>query len=295
MTPDYGIDLDVEIFEYEDGHCVTQGEHIFLQVKGTHNAKYTTYTVYKNDDTSLNSKCKIETLAFSLETPLLNLIRKMGTALPVLLVVVDLNSNNSFFVCLNDYIDKVLDIRNPNFDNQKTVTIHIPLENKFSKENLNVVRMYAKRSKLCALLNQLNSFALNSAHWDECLYERKIKRTLGFLSSIINSHAWSTKEFIGVMKETYKNIIFLLENDGLNEFNLKQLSDFSKDGKNPNTEIWYYSTMEIPMPYKYALQMASINQLIYSLNNIVCIFEDDIRAFYLPTYFYLLIFDSWES
>lgn len=40
MTPDYGIDLDVELFDYENDKCVTLGEHIFVQAKGTESPTY---------------------------------------------------------------------------------------------------------------------------------------------------------------------------------------------------------------------------------------------------------------
>ena len=42
MEPDYGIDIDLELFDYEDGDCVTLGEHVFLQVKGTESLELAT-------------------------------------------------------------------------------------------------------------------------------------------------------------------------------------------------------------------------------------------------------------
>ena len=33
ITPDYGIDLDVELFDYENDRCITLGEHIFFTSK----------------------------------------------------------------------------------------------------------------------------------------------------------------------------------------------------------------------------------------------------------------------
>ncbi len=29
---DYGIDIDLELFEYENGSCITLGEHLFFYV-----------------------------------------------------------------------------------------------------------------------------------------------------------------------------------------------------------------------------------------------------------------------
>ena len=29
IYPDYGLDLDVELFDYENGKCITLGEHLY--------------------------------------------------------------------------------------------------------------------------------------------------------------------------------------------------------------------------------------------------------------------------
>lgn len=38
-TPDYGIDLSVELFEEYKENYITTGEHIYFQVKGTEDLK----------------------------------------------------------------------------------------------------------------------------------------------------------------------------------------------------------------------------------------------------------------
>ncbi len=40
FNPDYGIDLDVELFEKEERKIVTLGERLYIQVKGTTKANY---------------------------------------------------------------------------------------------------------------------------------------------------------------------------------------------------------------------------------------------------------------
>ena len=96
MTPDYGIDLDVELFDYENDKCVTLGEHIFVQAKGTESP---TYGKYRFDDS------EIDVIKYVLETSELNLVNRMGSAFPVLLILVDLNENKAYQICLNDYIN----------------------------------------------------------------------------------------------------------------------------------------------------------------------------------------------
>ena len=38
ITPDYGLDIDLELFDYENDVCITLGEHVYLQIKGTEHA-----------------------------------------------------------------------------------------------------------------------------------------------------------------------------------------------------------------------------------------------------------------
>jgi len=119
MNPDYGIDLDVELFDYEDDKCVTLGEHIFIQAKGTEDPKYGKHLFHSST---------IDAIKFVMKTSELNLVERMGSALPVLLVLVDLIDNKAFQICLNDYISKVLPVQNPNYRKQGDVTIYIPLK-----------------------------------------------------------------------------------------------------------------------------------------------------------------------
>lgn len=98
LTPDYGLDLDVEVFEKENGRITTLGERLYLQVKGTTMANYIDVT-YGTKDVMSTKRC----VSFSLDTGLLHLVERVGNSLPILLVVVDLSSKNAYFSCLNDY------------------------------------------------------------------------------------------------------------------------------------------------------------------------------------------------
>lgn len=103
LTPDYGLDLDVEVFEKENGRITTLGERLYLQVKGTTMANYIDVT-YGTKDVMSTKRC----VSFSLDTGLLHLVERVGNSLPILLVVVDLSSKNAYFSCLNDYLEYVL-------------------------------------------------------------------------------------------------------------------------------------------------------------------------------------------
>ena len=131
MEPDYGIDIDIELFDYEKNVCVTLGEHVYMQVKGTTAPNYAKITpegekLYINKE--LN-KMQIPVLKYVVDVPLLKLVERMGSAMPVLLVVVDIHEQIAYYVCLNDYIHNILKYREDDYREHKKVTVYIPKEN----------------------------------------------------------------------------------------------------------------------------------------------------------------------
>jgi len=76
----------------------------------------------------------------------------MGAAVPVLLVVADLGTQSCHFVCLNDYIDKLLIPRHATYTSKESRTIHVPVRNELGTTEVGEValRWYAKRPKLYA-------------------------------------------------------------------------------------------------------------------------------------------------
>ena len=80
----------------------------------------------------------------------------MGSAVPVILAVVDVITKDACFVCLNDYIEKIIVPKNENYIEQASKTIYVPLCNKINDENgMRAIEWYAKRPKLYALFNKL--------------------------------------------------------------------------------------------------------------------------------------------
>ena len=103
LTPDYGLDLDVELFEKEDGEIVTLGERFYVQVKGTTNANYKDVKIDAEGQV-MEKKC----ISFPIDTALLKLVERVGDSLPILLSVVDVNTEEAYFISLNDYVNFVL-------------------------------------------------------------------------------------------------------------------------------------------------------------------------------------------
>jgi hypothetical protein len=164
--PDYGIDFSLETFAAVEpiikGPDVyeTLGEHLFIQLKTVEVTDAPPLLVYgrpnvEKTQEQLNREDPIgqlDTIRFSLEIEELVSVERMGVGVPVMLVIASLSDNCCYFVCLNDYIDKILIPRFDNYAKGKSRTIHVPLLNKVDNTAgaTTAFRWYAKRAKLYA-------------------------------------------------------------------------------------------------------------------------------------------------
>ena len=163
--PDYGIDYSLEIFappQEERGQVTyeTLGEHIFIQLKTVQTIETKSLKLYgrfnvekRREELKKNDLIgELETARFSLETSELVTVERMGVSIPVLLVIADLAKSRCFFVCLNDYIDKILVPHHGDYRTSDHRTIHVPVLNELgSSEPAQIaLRWYAKRPKLYA-------------------------------------------------------------------------------------------------------------------------------------------------
>lgn len=114
-APDYGIDFVVETFEYiNEEHTVaeTLGEFFFVQLKSVQAAKAerilvkSRYNVEKSYEYGRDTSAEIEVIKYTIEINEIHTVMSMGTAVPTVLLLVDLSTEDVYFLCLNDYIEK---------------------------------------------------------------------------------------------------------------------------------------------------------------------------------------------
>lgn len=162
--PDYGIDYALEIFgthsDQEKMKYETLGEHIFIQLKGTRNAKRQQLRIHSRSnvekashkETATKQIAEIETLPVQIEISELVTVQRMGSSMPVLLVRADLNAGRCYFVCLNDYIEKVLAPSYDDYTEADSRVIQIPAANDLRDPTIcnRAMRWYGKRAKLFA-------------------------------------------------------------------------------------------------------------------------------------------------
>lgn len=165
--PDYGLDFTLELFQpapaaegAPQGAFEALGEHLFIQLKGARQVNRANHRVFarmnaerfRYEENPNNLVSEIETLPISIEPSELLTVQRMGAGLPVLLVRADLDQKKCYFVCLSDYIDKILLPRHGKDALSHSRTIHIPALNDIADSTIGhtAVRWYGKRPKLYA-------------------------------------------------------------------------------------------------------------------------------------------------
>ncbi|WP_425447907.1 DUF4365 domain-containing protein [Dethiothermospora halolimnae] len=240
--PDYGIDLEIEIFEKTeiDGkeYYDTFGEHIFVQVKGTESIDIGKYKVYKRSNVEKYKIGKkevykeIDVVKYPIETTELYTVERMSNSVPVLLFIVDIINNNIYYICLNDYIDKVLIPGDPNFYDKNKKTIYIPLENKIkiNEQDFFALKFYAKRPKLYSFFNKVNyqNEEVNYLSEDEL-----IQIYPHFLEILMRYDIWSIRG-IWPMLNLYYKYLNNLKNTG----NPKMFTSVSSKKKEDQDITW---------------------------------------------------------
>lgn len=168
IDADFGLDLHVEAFDYSDAKkesVDTLGEHLFVQVKSVRSIKARTLTIHERRNVSkyavsepAGKSYDIQVYPYSLEVSEIATIEAMGNAIPVLLCVTAMDTQETYYLCMNDYISKCLVPSNPNFHDQKTLTVYIPSWNVLdvSCPGFSYLRLLARRAKLYSAFNTFN-------------------------------------------------------------------------------------------------------------------------------------------
>jgi len=180
-TPDYGIDGTIEIFEFVDEdelYAETLGETILFQLKSVQlcNARWVDLPSrmnvekfpYKRDEGKGDS-VSVEVIDFQIDTDELVTIEAMGSGIVVLLLLVCLDSEKVFFVNLTDLVDKVLTPESPEWREQRSKSVMIPVLNELTPHTSlqGLLRFYGARSKLTGMFTKVHF------QWAELAYGLK--------------------------------------------------------------------------------------------------------------------------
>lgn len=231
-SPDYGIDIVVEIFDFIDEKreiCEALGEMFFAQVKSVKSTEISKIDVYPRRNVEKSpliedkSEVKqIEVIKFKLDTDELLTINSMGAGVPVFLILVCLDTRRVFYVLLNDLIEKVIIPSDENYFDKKTKTIYIPAKNELTQnpESQILFRFFAKRMKFYAAFTkfvyQRNELEYFFESIDLVDRERDIDdyshfllylcKTLHFLSIIKRYDIWFAGERWAILPEILESL-----------------------------------------------------------------------------------------
>ena len=279
LTPDYGIDIDLELFGFENDDCVTLGEHIFLQVKGTESAVFGTINpVGKQLYTEKElADMQIPVLKFSLDVSLLKMVERMGSAIPVLLTVVDLTTQVAYYICLNDYVRHILSQRIPDYRNQESVTVYIPTSNILRPET---VSWYGKRAKLYGLFQELLTLADDVQYMNA---NHKIDVVSTRLTMIASSDAWNADKNWPLLNGIRIQLTEMLHNDMINMAGKGLLDGFVKEGEDPSSVMVHYGSEPDPVSAYTAAKAISCDTFLDQAKAVCAAFENNVRHMGLPT------------
>jgi len=160
-SPDYGIDYVVEVFKYVDAKrklADTLGDIFYVQLKSVEATKVISMEVrprlnvekFQGEARPPGSSdgLSLQVIPFKLDTDELLTIRAFSPGVPVLLILTCLDTEKVYYLCLNDYVDKVLLPRGRTISG-KSKTVYIPIKNELKNDDTHLVhpRFYAKRAK----------------------------------------------------------------------------------------------------------------------------------------------------
>lgn len=276
---DYGIDCVVELFDFIDEDkkiAETLGENFFVQLKSSDCIEYASRKVYgrgnvtKGSLTEDKSDCaEIQVAKFQLDMSDILTVQSIGIAIPILLILVDTNTERAFFICLNDYLDKVLIPEDPLYASKVSKTIYIPTANEILDEEnaLVALRAYGKRSKMYGAFS-LFSYQLKeiwriqgrAAALHIIPLEQAVDMIKTFVDIALRQDIWAGHEFWQPMEWSHRELLELKEK-------------LSRGVKNED--------------YEKFLTYCS-DYIWHRLTNLSNMYEELVREWFMPTYLAML-------
>jgi hypothetical protein len=293
--PDYGIDLAIELFEQSGDADSTMnnakkqydalGEHLFVQVKGSrvlspHEIRVKPRLNVERFDAAAKGADSQTVRVFSkpIETSELVTVQRMGAALPVLLVLVDVSRRQSFFVCLTDYVDKIILPEDVDYTRRRTKTIYVPESNEITATHLEPLQYYAKRPKLYAAFQK---FAYQDHELQYVDDDNLLATCQRFARFLLRSDVWHTCKSWLPIAMAHHNLKALIK-DG----NPRLFGDPRPPEKRGSQErLWsrYGGSDDHLYTQAEILRLMEIRTLWNQLSNIGRIHEEICREWFLPT------------
>lgn len=276
---DYGIDCVIELFDFINDDkklAETLGENLFIQLKSSDCIEYTTRKAYSRGNVAKGKLSEdkddyeeIQIAKFQLDMSDILTVQSMGIAIPVLFILVDTESERAFYVCINDYIDKVLIPEDLNYASKKSKTIYIPIDNEIlDQENaLLALRAYGKRSKMYGAfslfnyqLKEIQRMQGRSAAPHSVPFEYAVDMIKTFVDIALRQDIWSGHDFWKPIEWSHEDLLNLKEKlcRGVETEDYQQFLTYCSD------YVWH------------------------RLTNLSNMYEELVREWFMPTYLAML-------
>ncbi|MFZ0930346.1 MAG: DUF4365 domain-containing protein [Syntrophobacteraceae bacterium] len=288
--PDYGIDLAVELFDKVDGaegkalSYDTLGEHLFVQVKGTTKLNKAKYKIFKGPPIEKSRQPikefhgEIDVLNFSIDTSELLTVHKMGSVTPVMLLIVDINEMCIYFLCLNDYIDKIVLPSRKGMFTQKMIMLKIPITNKITSnsETLLPLYIYSKRPKYYSFFNKV-AYQENELNyvWDHSL----VDQCQYFAEILLKIDIWGGRSYWPILDKMHTHLLNIVTSGNPRFFNVDATGHTDDEGAIWETQM---SAGELYTESE-ALGIMEFRVLWDSLKKLGNVYEEICREWFLPT------------
>lgn len=297
--PDYGVDFAVEVFDSRGDDTFSLGEHFLVQLKSHKEVRWVEKKIWSRKNLEKPPvDCRSEFLstrviAQKVETSLIQLARSMGPAEPLILAVADVKNTEAYWVCLNDYVDKILIPEKGQLSSQDSHTIYLPCGNRIelNEQALTPLKFISRRAKLYAAFNRFRyqcnevSHALDqySSLTNDLANESGPLHIIShFLRSVLafdfweSTDAWKALEIGHLHAATTADLV------------ARKMSGESLELILPDSrasEIGGAADREESLDFLFDFNVRSTFSYLASLG---MVFEEVCREWYLPTYLGLL-------
>lgn len=290
-APDYGIDFVVETFKFindEQTIAETLGEFFFVQMKSANSLTVLKKRIFNQanveksakDDKSVSTV--VDVISYSLDVDEIQTIMSMGTAVPVVLLLADLSTEKVYFICLTDYIEKIILPKNLLSTHTSTITIYIPVDNTLtSRGAITHLAFLARRSKLMGAFNKFN-YQLS-----ELIYPDSEEMILRFISVVKSYDFWTAKPQWPALESVY-NELFEVEGFYLSDSEKrKSIIDSNRFLKGCYEDLEYSDEFDCPDKKVNAVYFNGKTQpLWHKLCHLGTLYEETCKEWFLPTYFW---------
>jgi hypothetical protein len=282
--PDYGIDLVIELFDKVDEQVSeTLGEFIYIQVKSVKQIEIKNEKIFPVENVAKgkwkedkSEYAEIDVVKFVFDINSLFTIQTLGGSVSVLLFLVDIATENVYFICINDYIDKIILPKNTKYTEQDSYTITIPTFNTINNNGISnsALKFYGKRAKLLA------SFSKFSYQKNELFY------LLGGNNSPVFTYGQELEmDKVVPNNEVIEQVLFFIEQiDELDIWELKEWQALPL----AKTEIIELKKYLQSQDVIWEVAREKIISCWHRLTNLGTVYEEICREWFLPKMISLL-------